>query len=237
MLRAVARIRNAWNRHGPAGFVRLIAYNAVYYAGGRARRVAKARRNDRFDDKYGTETAGIREIGSLRDQSAATRFAVQYQPSSEGAVRGSIRHLNIPFSDFIFIDFGSGKGRVLLVAAEFSFRQVIGIEFSDELHKIASANIAKLPADLNTDDRVRSIHGEAGEVALPRADLVCYLYNPFGAPVLERVVGQIIEHHRRHRCRIFVIYVDPRHRSVFERTSAFTVVREHPGEVIWECTL
>ena len=44
---------------------------------------------------------------------------------------------------FDFIDFGSGKGRVLLVASHYPFRQVIGVEFSPELHEIAQENIRR----------------------------------------------------------------------------------------------
>jgi len=38
-------------------------------------------------------------------------------------------------SSSTFVDFGLGKGRVLLVAADFTFRRIIGVEFSDELRR------------------------------------------------------------------------------------------------------
>jgi predicted O-methyltransferase YrrM len=42
-----------------------------------------------------------------------------------------------------FIDFGSGKGRALWMASEYPFRQLIALEFSPELHRIAEANITR----------------------------------------------------------------------------------------------
>src|SRR2546430_8863932 len=42
--------------------------------------------------------------------------------------------------DDVFIDFGSGKGRVLFVAAHYPFRKVIGVELSAKLNQIASSN-------------------------------------------------------------------------------------------------
>src|ERR1700688_3075147 len=49
----------------------------------------------------------------------------------------------IAFEDFTFIDFGSGKGRALLLASEYPFRRIVGLEFSPELHLTAEENIAR----------------------------------------------------------------------------------------------
>ncbi len=40
-----------------------------------------------------------------------------------------------------FVDIGSGKGRVLIAAAEHPFLQVAGVEYSKELHEAALNNI------------------------------------------------------------------------------------------------
>jgi hypothetical protein len=45
--------------------------------------------------------------------------------------------------DFTFIDLGSGKGRVLLMAAAYGFKRIIGVEFMPELHRVAEENIRK----------------------------------------------------------------------------------------------
>ena len=86
-------------------------------------------------------SSGMREIGTLDVvSSAAARYAVRYDPSNPEVVRGLISKLQIDYSRFSFIDFGSGKGRVLLVAAGFPFKEVIGVEFSRELHEVALKN-------------------------------------------------------------------------------------------------
>ena len=38
--------------------------------------------------------------------------------------------LELKHEEFLFVDFGSGRARALLMASEFPFRKVIGIEFS-----------------------------------------------------------------------------------------------------------
>jgi hypothetical protein len=86
--------------------------------------------SDAFDRAYGSETSAIREIGSLEIESGNVRHAARYQPSSAALVRNAIEQLRLDLTQFTFVDFGSGKGPVLLVAAEYPFSQVIGVEFS-----------------------------------------------------------------------------------------------------------
>ena len=52
-----------------------------------------------------------------------------------------LRALDIDYSDFVFVDYGSGKGRTLLVAAEFPFKKIVGVEIAQELHAIAGKNV------------------------------------------------------------------------------------------------
>src|SRR6516165_584941 len=117
--------------------------------------------------------------------------------------------------------FGSGKGKVLLIAAERPFREGVGIEFSRELHEIALRNIGRLPPHLDRRAPVRSVNGDAAEVELPKGNLVCYFNNPFGPPIISRVAERLVAHHRDHGCHILVVYVVPRHRDVFETSGIF----------------
>ena len=103
-------------------------------------------RADPFDEEHGTETSGIRHIASLDVLgSPSARYAVHYEPSSGQLVHAQLDKLTIDAARFTFTDFGSGKGRVLFIAAGLPFKAVIGVEFSRELHVIALRNIALLP--------------------------------------------------------------------------------------------
>jgi predicted RNA methylase len=57
-----------------------------------------------------------------------------------------LRNIGEDLHRFSFVDFGSGKGRVLLVASHYPFREVVGVEFSPELQKIAEGNIRSTKA-------------------------------------------------------------------------------------------
>src|SRR3712207_1940229 len=43
--------------------------------------------------------------------------------------------------DDVFVDLGSGKGRVVLAAARFPFKRVIGVEIAESLNEVARANV------------------------------------------------------------------------------------------------
>jgi SAM-dependent methyltransferase len=182
---------------------------------------------DAFDSKYGTDTASFRDIRDL-DAIAlpAALFAGRYEPSSAEFVRSALERLQIDPKQFTFIDFGSGKGRALLIAAGFPFKEVVGIEFSRELHEIAKKNIALIPPKITRAGVLRSIHGDAAVFELPKSDLVCYFYNPFGPPVITVVAERLADHHKDYGKRIIIIYANPHHPEVFERTGKFAVLDE-----------
>lgn len=221
----LARLRYALRRHGPVGFIQLAGYNFVYCILRHNRKAGGPAPANLFDEKYGTDTSGVREIGSLDVVNApAARYAVRYDPSSPDLVRAQLAKLPIDYRHYIFIDFGSGKGRVLLVAAEFAFKEVIGIEFSRELHNVAVRNIGCFPARERQAGKICSIHRDVGSYELPRSDLVCYFYNPFGPPVIQEVAARLAALHALHGYQVIVIYVDPRHLDAFEKTGAFVVI-------------
>jgi hypothetical protein len=81
------------------------------------------------------------------------------------------------------VDLGSGKGRALLLAAHHPFKRIVGIEFAEELHRAAAANV-ELMRDAS---RIELIHGDASEYSLPPGPVVLYLYNPFDRPLMTAV--------------------------------------------------
>jgi hypothetical protein len=94
-----------------------------------------------FDRIYGTDTSGVIKLKDLENKPKNVELATWYEATSTKIFEQIMSYLEINFGEFQFIDFGSGKGRVLLLAAQYGFEKVIGIEFSPELHQIAIDNI------------------------------------------------------------------------------------------------
>src|SRR5689334_18955153 len=72
-------------------------------------------RTEAFDARFGTDTAAP-FFG--REQKPATHF---YVATTASLIYEILNSLALPPNTFAFVDMGSGKGRALLVASEFSF--------------------------------------------------------------------------------------------------------------------
>ena len=88
-----------------------------------------------YDLRHGVRTRGIVPVSRL----GLTDESIQYEGIAPRTLRVTIDALG-PVEGFTFIDLGSGMGRAVLVASEFPFRRVVGVEISAELHAIASDN-------------------------------------------------------------------------------------------------
>lgn len=142
-----------------------------------------------FDRRHGTDTSSFVELKELDVAGDNKRHGERYQPSPVYSLRRLLRRLGIHYPDYAFVDFGSGKGRTLLVAGELPFRQVLGVEFSEELHRKTAQNIGRYPQ--RAAAHVESVHADATTFSLPADALVLYFFNPFSRPVLDKVLANI----------------------------------------------
>lgn len=114
---------------------------------------------------------------------------------------------NIPdVEDFVFVDFGSGKGLVLLVAAEYEFKSIVGVEFAHELHEIALQNIAKYRIPKPACTSIRSICADATEYPIPPDNCVLYFCNPFTDSVMQDVINNIGQSIQDNNQKVYVLF-------------------------------
>jgi SAM-dependent methyltransferase len=113
------------------------------------------------------------------------------------------------FGDFTFIDLGSGKGRVLLMASDYPFRRIIGGELLPALHQIAQENLTKYRSELQRCFALESICGDAAEFQFPEEPIVLYLFNPFPESGLRRVLANLEQSLREHPRAVYVLYLNP----------------------------
>jgi len=100
----------------------------------------------------------------------------------------------------VFVDFGCGKGRALLLAAEYPFRRIVGVEFFPQLVEIARKNLFSYRNPRQVCPDLEVVLGDAALFPIPDAPLVLYFNDPFDGHVLERVVLNIrrsLDHHPR----------------------------------------
>ncbi len=127
--------------------------------------------------------------------------------------------LPVPPERFIFIDLGSGKGRTLLMASDYPFRRIIGLELLEELHQIAQQNIARYRGPAQKCFDIESLSGDARDSSLPVEPTVLYLFNPFPEHVMRAVLISLEQSVAAYPREVYIIYHNPAHESVFVEQS------------------
>jgi SAM-dependent methyltransferase len=138
------------------------------------------------------------------------------------------------FSQYTFIDMGSGKGRVLFVAAEYPFRKVIGVEFSNALHEEAVANLKRYRYSGRRCADIEPVHVDARDFEFPDDNLVIYMFNPFGPEVMERMLANLERSLERHPRHAIVVMLWPDHSDVVERMAIMRVYKKTRRHHIYE---
>jgi SAM-dependent methyltransferase len=194
-------------------------------------RICRAERADNFDARFGTDTGGLAypwNLPSIGSWKASSEIH-SYEAAPAWLIREVLATLPLQSGRFTFIDLGSGKGRTLLVASEFPFTRIVGIELSRELHLIAKANTATYrPASQLC--RAFSLYCmNARDYTFEPEPLVLFVFNPFGRDTFQRVVEHLELSLRTSPRDVFVVYVNPRFASLLK--SRFRKVKT--GGVWW----
>lgn len=212
--RAYVKARRGVRRRGWLGVAALVRSKFVNYA---------------FDRWYGIETRAEVGRGDLKGTVGEITEAEPYQASEVMDMRKLFRTLGLG-RDRVLVDLGSGKGRVLLVAAAFGFRAARGIEFSSELCDIARRNVERFLRRSRTRTEFEVIHADAGAYAIRPDEDVFFLANSFHEPVLRRVMQNISTSFQTHPRHIMLIYRNPMRAAVITDDTPFVRTATH---VIW----
>jgi SAM-dependent methyltransferase len=175
-----------------------------------------------FDLLHGTDTGGRISTASLSVVSLSAFYSTLYLGIPPSALIQALSALRIQYEDFAFVDLGCGKGRALLVAAQFPFKHLHGVEIAAELCEIARANVAKDPL---WAARISIVNDDATKVIFPDGPLFLYLYNPFLAPVLRRALANLERQLQRSPRPTYLFYADnPRYERVMNSFAFLTEI-------------
>jgi SAM-dependent methyltransferase len=184
-----------------------------------------------FDWRYGTDTVSFVELDSLTISGKNAGEGMAYQPTRLRLVRRVLSTLN-PSPNSAFVDFGCGKGRVLLLAAEYGFRRVTGVEFAQELCDIARDNIARYQRKTGIQADIRIVEGDAAEYRIQDDEDVFFLFNPFSAALMERVVKNIAQSLATRGRQGAIIYNNPLCADTIEQQGFSRVLDFNNGECV-----
>lgn len=205
-------------KHGPLGTAKTVnrymiknfggvpGFNRLFLPIDRLLSVVQRHLDSSFDRKYGVDTSGVISLEDLAIESKNVKEFLWYEPMSVNVFHQIMSHLDIDFSKFLFIDFGSGKGRVLLLAADYGYRKIIGVEISRELHLIAEDNVAIYNRYKQKPSNIETLCMDAVEFPVPNVPVVIFFYTPFIGKVLEQVLNNVSTSYDRHPREIVLIF-------------------------------
>jgi len=118
--------------------------------------------DNRWDRLESCRTSGaVTPVASDVVGEAGSLDKARYQAMARLPLIWALEALELDYSQFGFVDYGSGRGRLILTAARFPFREVIGVEFSRPLHEEACANIRSYPQEYLACTDIASVHDNA----------------------------------------------------------------------------
>ena len=136
-------------------------------------------------------------------------FHSPYQPTDPALFGEMMAALAIDFGEFTFVDLGSGKGRTLLMASEYPFREIVGVEILPELNRAAQENIQAYKSPRQRCSEIQSLCADAREFELPEEPLVIFLFNPLPEGALREVIGRLEKSLARSPRAVWIVYHNP----------------------------
>jgi 16S rRNA G966 N2-methylase RsmD len=113
-----------------------------------------------------------------------------YAPSAYGNIRRILQALDIHAGDDVFIDFGSGKGRVVIMAALHPFARVVGVERSPALNDVARRNLERARKRMQCHS-VEVVTADAAVYDVPDDATIVYFASPFSGEILDAVLDNV----------------------------------------------
>jgi SAM-dependent methyltransferase len=182
------------------------------------------RRRQRYGDmEYDWEHRVNTTSGTLgwRERLLGT-FHSPYQPTDPALFREMMSALPIQFDKFTFIDIGSGKGRTLLMASEYPFQKIIGVELLPELHQVAQENLRLYQSESQKCFALESVCGNATTFPFPAEPLVLYLFNPLPESGLRQMLANLDRSLTANPRPAYVLYHNPLLEHVLAGTAQLT---------------
>ncbi len=187
--------------------------------------------NLRFDAENGVETSKHEMIYAGEVKTENWAYSYNYEPVATKLFHESMSKIDTDLGQFIFLDLGSGKGKALMLAAEYPFRKIIGVEFSSQLHNIAKENITKFK--IKNSNNFQLIHEDASIYRFPQENIILFLYNPFDGIVLEQVLKKIENHITRTSKDIYIVYHYPINSEIFDQNEFIKLFHSSEGYKIY----
>jgi SAM-dependent methyltransferase len=186
---------------------------------------AAAHAYDRLVESYHERRLGIHTTGRIGRAELGVRDerCHDYSPTDYRSFARMMKHTTIRAGEDCFLDYGSGLGRVVIMAAQYPFRRVIGVELAPSLTAAAQDNLRKAQGKLKCRD-VQLVTCDATAYVLPPEVTHIHLYSPFSGEILQAVMGNIRRSLEEHPRSLTIL---------FKNTTYLTELEARVGKYDW----
>jgi SAM-dependent methyltransferase len=177
-----------------------------------------------FERRYGVSTEGRLSAGELG--LPRPNFS-DYMPYGWLSLRRALPRSEVSTND-VFLDVGSGMGRVVLLAAmSYPFQRVLGVEISGRLHEIALRNLDISKARLQCP--VDLLQADVLDIGLPDDVTVVFLYNSLTGTAFQEFIDRLLRSVDRNPRPVRLIYANPKEAARLLATDRVRLVRTVRG--------
>ena len=174
----------------------------------------------KWERKLGISTLGIE---ALPDEVSSDQFKQQqfhhYQGASFYILFETFKNIPEQFKQGSFIDFGCGKGRVMIVAALSGFNKIIGLDIDEKLISQVNKNLSISKTKYHGKN-FNVLCADVTKYEIPDEATVMFFFNPFGEEIMKRVCESVLKSLERNRREILIVYVNPKFLNVWKEFGA-----------------
>ena len=186
-----------------------------------------------FDRAHRVDTGGLIYADGLSTGHEHDIHSSGYYATAPSLFRGAIERWratlepsSFRISDYAFVDIGCGKGRVVLLASEYAFREVVGVELNPQLASTARRNLRRWMRRKRACRNVRIAQGDALSFPLPDGPVVLFFFNSFEEEMVRMWVDSLLEAAATRSAPIDLIYLHPEHHKVVSATPGIRILAD-----------
>lgn len=184
-----------------------------------------------FDRKYGVKTAGSITLPATSLAQGELTYTSGYRPVNAGAFRRLLKALSLSRT-LHFADLGSGLGRACILASEYGFTKVTGVDISSQFCETARRNILAFRARMPDAPFVEILHADLLDYCEDCDADVFFMYRAFSGEFLHRVLRQLTKLTADRNKKSVIIYCEnvclsDSHASVFAQYRVIRKLHEH----------
>ena len=143
-----------------------------------------------FDRRYHVRTSGFILLNQTSFDPSRLRDATQYGPVNGWGFRRMLRRVGLS-RELRFVDLGCGLGRPCVLAAEYGFAHVTGVELAAEFCAVARANAERCRPPGGRHSDITILQSDVCDYCETSDDDVFFMFRPFSEDFLKIVLHKL----------------------------------------------